>query len=115
MATGKITKPVAIYDNGTYTQDLPVLGWVTSGGTLAIAYIFPLQSLSGKTVSNVSVSDYGQLRMGYGGYISYTASNVTPETIASNYFRISVTKSGGYGVTNNSIFFGFASVTFTVS
>lgn len=115
MATEKITKPVAIYDNGTYTQDLPVLGWVTSGGTLGVAYILAKRSLSGKTVSNVSVTDLGQLRMGYGGYINYTASNVPAEDIGSNYFRIAVTKSGGYGVTNNSIFFGFAQVTFTVS
>lgn len=115
MADGKAKRSVAIYDNGTYTQDLPLFGWVTSGGTLGVAYILTKKSLSGKTVSNVSVTDLGQLRMGYGGYINYTASNVPSEDIGSNYFRIAVTKSGGYGVTNNATFFGFASVTFTVS
>ena len=115
MATGKITKPVDIYDNGTYTEELPAFGWITSSGTLCAVYFLFSKSTSGKTISNVSATDNGQCRMGYGGYLSFSASNVTPDVTADNYMRLGITKSSGYGVTNNSTFFGIARVTFTVS
>ena len=117
MATGKIIKNEAIFQNGAYSHNtLICTGYVTSGGTLLVIQIVLPRNASGKTISNFAVTDNSQIRVSAGGYVSPTTAQFTGELQnLGNAIAVVFSKTNGWGITNNSLVGGRIGVSFTVS
>lgn len=113
-----LSMKAGIADTGTYTQTLAVNGFITSGGTVAVLYVPCVLALYGISASTITAS----VRHIGGGYLggnenenltSYLTQCVYLPT--QNMLQIYLTKSGGWGVTNNTPLCGTITLTYTIS
>ena len=107
------------YTPGTYTVTMPCFGYVTSSGKRARLNFMPMLSLAAATsISVTAMIDCG-IRTSSGGYLDSVDATLTADLESSSLnggmIFVELYRSGGWGVTNNTVVAGIATVTFTVT
>ena len=85
---------------GTHSFSCFPTGFVTTGGTLLSLFI-PLVIAKDVTSVTLDKLDYWELRIPTGGYLPYSSPDNSSIVIVDGGIRIILTKTGGWGVTNN--------------
>ena len=85
---------------GTHSFQCFPTGFITTGGTLLSLFI-PLVIAKDVTSITLDKLDYWELRIPTGGYLPYVSPDNSSIAIVDGGIRIVLTKSGGWGVTNN--------------
>ena len=85
---------------GTHSFSCFPTGFVTTGGTLLSLFI-PLVIAKDVTSVTLDKLDYWELRIPTGGYLPYSSPDNSSIAIVDGGIRIILTKTGGWGVTNN--------------
>ena len=103
------------YANGTYEEEFPFFGFVTTSSQALDCYLLCQKPIVGKTLTINSFTSV-QARIPTGGYIN----NITKDKIQSQqnrgmYLRLVIYNTSGWGVTNNIPVTGVFTLNFTIS
>ena len=100
---------------GTHSFSCFPTGFVTTGGTLLSLFI-PLVIAKDVTSVTLDKLDYWELRIPTGGYLPYSSPDNSSIVIVDGGIRIILTKTGGWGVTNNIMVAGeLTNIHFTIT
>lgn len=122
LNSDKVEKTSYQYSNGNYTlQGHPVFGYITTGGNECDLYVFTAKAIqsasSGITISKLDGSYIrhvgGDYVIGSNNDITSYISRITKRT--ENCFEIRLSKTDGFGVTNNTPVAGTINIAFTLS
>lgn len=107
------------YTPGTYEVTMPCFGYVTSAGNRARLNFMPMLSLAAAaSISVTAMIDCG-IRTSSGGYLDSVDATLTADLESSSLnggmIFVELYRSAGWGVTNNTVVAGIATVTFTVT